>query len=707
MSKLFDDASLAMIPSAYKDGKLYSIRPIPEYGAELVTNGDFDTNSDWTLGTGWSIGNGVCSYNDTATNTKLSQGLTILANTTYRISFTISNASTFARFQIGDAFGYTDYIGTSNYVNGTYNLSFTNAGSYNSFAFTAYSDGSLFDITNISVKEVLVADGDFDFSRGSNLAATRVDVNGLIEKGRENLLTQSNDFTAWGLDDVTITSGQSGYDGTNNATKVLGNTNSSRHNLIKSFSLTAPLAISIYVKASGHNYIQIASASTAGQYINFDLSDGSIGNVGGDTISEYVEDIGGGWYRIGFVTGRSLNSYYISLVSSKTAGWLESWAMPNATDGVLIQSAQIEQGLAVTPYIESGATTGKAGILEDMPRLDYSGSCPALLLEPQRTNSFPNSEYFGSGWSLLSGGSLSFNQTTSPEGFQNASLLSGDGVNSNAAYFGTSVTSGSSYSFSLFAKANGQNLLRMRGFSVAAGGNVIFDLSDGTIDTAPTDDFSNAKIEAIGDDGWYRCSVMATADATDSNALFGFDYSDSSASGGLFYIYGAQLEAGSYPTSYIPTYGSSVTRSAETASKSISSLDADTNSCTMFIEVDIPQGREGSANFVQLNGDSTCGWKGNYVPSPIIQLNGSGTISDSSTFTLSTGVHKLLFKWHNGTAEIFIDGVKKSATITDSAAPTTFTGITYLGNGYRTFQKQLAVFPTALTDSECIALTTL
>ena len=61
--------------------------------------------------------------------------------------------------------------------------------------------------------------GDFTFSRGSNLAATRVGPTGLTEKGRENLLLQSNQFdTTWTnfLID-TPTSGQAGYDGTNNA----------------------------------------------------------------------------------------------------------------------------------------------------------------------------------------------------------------------------------------------------------------------------------------------------------------------------------------------------------------------------------------------------------------------------------------------------------------------------------------------------------
>ena len=62
--------------------------------------------------------------------------------------------------------------------------------------------------------------------------------------------------------------------------------------------------------------------------------------------------------------------------------------MVGASSGsIYIQDAQVEIGLAATDYIESGATTGKAGLLEDEPRFDYSGgaTCPSLLLEPSRT----------------------------------------------------------------------------------------------------------------------------------------------------------------------------------------------------------------------------------------------------------------------------------------------------------------------------------
>mgnify|MGYP000545099470 CR=1 FL=1 len=80
-------------------------------------------------------------------------------------------------------------------------------------------------------------DGDFDFSRGSNLTATRVDSNGLIEKGRENLFLQSNQFdTTWTDNNCNITSGESGYDGSTDAWKITSTTTGSaftRQNIVR------------------------------------------------------------------------------------------------------------------------------------------------------------------------------------------------------------------------------------------------------------------------------------------------------------------------------------------------------------------------------------------------------------------------------------------------------------------------------------------
>ena len=58
-----DKASLIQIPSGYKNGKLYSVKPTPSYGSELVVNGDFATDSDWSKGSNTTISNGEASFN--------------------------------------------------------------------------------------------------------------------------------------------------------------------------------------------------------------------------------------------------------------------------------------------------------------------------------------------------------------------------------------------------------------------------------------------------------------------------------------------------------------------------------------------------------------------------------------------------------------------------------------------------------------------
>ena len=91
---------------------------------------------------------------------------------------------------------------------------------------------------------------EFTFTRGSNLSATRVNADGYIEKGYENLLVQSNQFdTTWVNGGTTVTSGQSGYDGTNNAWLLSkGAANYTR--ITQTIAKSGVHSVSVYAKAN-------------------------------------------------------------------------------------------------------------------------------------------------------------------------------------------------------------------------------------------------------------------------------------------------------------------------------------------------------------------------------------------------------------------------------------------------------------------------
>jgi hypothetical protein len=135
------------------------------------------------------------------------------------------------------------------------------------------------------------------------------------------------------------------------------------------------------------------------------------------------------------------------------------------------------------------------------------------------------------------------------------------------------VATSTQYTYSIFAKADQLNFVALRGlsFTTPANGGVWFDLSTGSVGTE-TAGFTG-QIESIGN-GWYRCSIVFTTDASDTSGNIGH-YAASADNNNLLedldgtssiLIYGAQLEAGSTPSSYIPNAGTSggVTRAAET-----------------------------------------------------------------------------------------------------------------------------------------------
>ena len=220
---------------------------------------------------------------------------------------------------------------------------------------------------------------------------------------------------------------------------------------------------------------------------------------------------------------------------------------------------------------------------------------------------------------------------------------------------------------------------------------------------------------------WYRITCTFTrTNANTIQAFIGASPTDSNLGLPSFddtslttYAYGIQVEQGSYPTSYIPTYGSSVTRSADYMQVIPTDL-LGSDSGTWFMELndmtfDIAGTQvptiylgDSTTNCLAIEPKSAANNKGIFLVKE--ESNVSTTLYD---FTIS-GKTKFCFVWSGTTLKVFRDGVQRYSA-TNFNQPANWDSFVFNHGTREAFSEipSILLFPTALTDSECIALTTL
>jgi len=325
---------------------------------------------------------------------------------------------------------------------------------------------------------------------------------------------------------------------------------------------------------------QASGIGVSGSGVNVNLVTGAINNSYSGITAPAGVSYGNGWFRYSItftVSGSAgnINSGVCFFTNNTTVTTAPSY-LGNGTSDVYIWGAQLEQRSSATAYTPTTTApiTNYIPVLMTAPanvaRLDYNpttGQALGLLIEESRTNLVLQSQ-FASGFTFVRT-TQNINTIIAPDGTLTASKIIPTNVSgSHALYQAVTVASGAPYTWSGYFKAGEYNTIQLNCQASASIYIVTFNLVSGT--STNVSGTGTATITLVGN-GWYRCTATATTAST--SGFWQFDVRDNSGNTSFtgdgysgIYIWGAQLEAGAFATSYIPTVASTVTRAVDAAS---------------------------------------------------------------------------------------------------------------------------------------------
>lgn len=404
----------------------------------------------------------------------------------------------------------------------------------------------------------------------------------------ENQFIQSQNFevnTAWSYSaNVTITTNSTtAPDGTATAETFVIPAENRNHYIQQTGTVLVESSVyttSIFAKANQRRYLQISVINQSEAFINFDLQTGAISFIQGQ-INGAIVSYGNSWYRC-TATYRAMATNRhprFNIVANAQSVLHESFTA-TANDSIYVWGAQLEAKSNVTDYQPTTTLRAKTTAPKllfapnNEPRFDHDPvtSLPrGLLIEDQKTNLINYSQFFANTQYTKTGGSIRSAAMTAPDGTLTFDRFVED---TSTGTHGISESLGSlasqDYTLSIFVKPVNRTWVQLGWNDGSTDRAAYFNLSAGNVGAVAG--AATTEIQAIGN-STYRIAVthssnVATVFLRGATASGTNSYTGNANNG--YYIWGMQLEAGSYMTSYIPNVGNvTLTRPVDNVTTSI------------------------------------------------------------------------------------------------------------------------------------------
>ena len=696
-----------------------------ELGSELVTNGTFDTDSNWNLnptsGTA-VISDGTLNFTDsTSTGAQVQQqSIGYVVGKTYKVTFTISNyvKGNFA-LSVGNQRGtfynsngtFTDYITYLSGLDRSY----------------LYTTDSTLSVDNISVKQVDPND-EWTFSNVGGDKGWRI-VDGRAICDTVNPLSGRN------LQSTTVLTSGKTY-------KLTLDILQSADNIQLTIGATA-LPVKLPTGTNlGYEYI-INGADHTGGPVTFFAGTSDLQEVDNISIKEVFED---DVPRIDYTNSTFNDVLGSQLITNRDfatdSGWVKgaSWSISNgkaSSDGsvnsFLTQNSVIQGGKqysvsfkitdltagAVQLRLGSGATVTKSyntnqvvseyftsdgtnlnfysvngfnGSIDNVSVKEVTGEIATdegeFLLEPTSTNLIPYSEDFSDSNWLKSG------DTTIESGY-----LAPDGTLTAYKASGTS----SALQYNSITNTTDTRTIYARTVSGTATANLCsFN--------------QNTNNEFTITEDWQRFEVNGTTSSSGATAFYAVDFRGSTTLTEII-LWGAQVEALPYATSYIPTLsGSAVTRAGELCVDATPTINSEEG--TLYVEASTLVNGGGN-RYISLSDGTSSNRVQLLFSSATNRLSincavgGTGTSGITYTSFVQTDNHKIAFKYSSDGVKLFVDGVERGSHTDNVSYPIgTLTDLDFslwnsLSYPFYGRTKDLKIYTEALTDEQLEELTTI